>query len=224
MVTTRNQASIGPDSPATTTTGPTGPIPEVEPTGTTPPQEGTTANPGGTTQMVPESPTNQPQETPVLTSHPTDTQSVGQEYHPQEYDPFEEMPTLRILERQSPAPRAMSELELIRARNEQLKEQVAAIREQKRLERELDELLTGISHPQPNAIRETSQRSHRRYYGSSSDESIEIRAKDVIKLTLPTTIRKRDEWIGDLERAFEGALKRYKRDAARILFALDNMS
>jgi hypothetical protein len=63
----------------------------------------------------------------------------------------------------------------------------------------------------------------RRGDDSSSESGGEVKVKNITMLTSQTTLRKRDEWLGDLQRAFQGAKRRYNREYKRVLLALDHM-
>jgi hypothetical protein len=48
-----------------------------------------------------------------------------------------------------------------------------------------------------------------------------LKIKNIPTLTYPTSIKKRDEWLRDLSRAFEAAPKKFRSQSKQILFALD---
>ena len=58
---------------------------------------------------------------------------------------------------------------------------------------------------------------------SSSSSGGEVRAKNINELGHPTNLQKHTEWLNDLNRAFNGAKRRYRKDYRKILFALDHM-
>lgn len=101
----------------------------------------------------------------------------------------------------------------IRTRIQQL-EELKQLRER---EAELRRELGGYDIPAPQA--KTRRTSH----SSTSSSGGEIKIKNIPMLSHLTTFRKRDEWIDDLQRAFAGARKRYRRDYKKILLALDYM-
>jgi hypothetical protein len=68
-----------------------------------------------------------------------------------------------------------------------------------------------------------SQRAARRNSESSSSSGGDIRVKNIGTFTTRYTFHKRDDWLADLRRAFEGARKRYRKDYKKILLALDHM-
>lgn len=47
--------------------------------------------------------------------------------------------------------------------------------------------------------------------------------KNIEKFTLKNSLRKRDEWLADLHRAFEGDPRKFKKDFAKILLAQEYM-
>ncbi|VTT61413.1 unnamed protein product [Fusarium fujikuroi] len=76
----------------------------------------------------------------------------------------------------------------------------------------------------PQTSNDTSTRQQQAGNSSTSSSDGEVKAKNIITLEYPTTFRKRDEWLDDMDRSFEGARKRYRTDKSRILFARDNMA
>lgn len=59
--------------------------------------------------------------------------------------------------------------------------------------------------------------------GSNSSGSQEVKVKNLTQLTRNATLRKREDWINDLQRAFAGAPRRYRKGYKKILLALDQM-
>jgi hypothetical protein len=106
---------------------------------------------------------------------------------------------------------------------EQITERFATIERFKRL-KELKE--------QKNAFREeiacktdsgSTPKQGRDCYNSTSSfsNSPNIKLTNLPIFTPLYSFRKRDKWIRDLERAFEGARKKYKRDFKKVYKALD---
>jgi hypothetical protein len=65
---------------------------------------------------------------------------------------------------------------------------------------------------------------NRRRRESSSSSGGEVKMTNLPTFTMDYTYRSRDLWIRDLERAFEGARKRYRNDLKKCFKALDQMS
>jgi hypothetical protein len=65
-----------------------------------------------------------------------------------------------------------------------------------------------------------SRHKRRRISDSSSSER-EIKVKNITRLTSSSSFRQRDDWLADLQRAFQGASRRYRKDSRKILLALD---
>lgn len=101
------------------------------------------------------------------------------------------------------------QLQAQRDRLRQLQE-LHALRQQ---EEELRQRLDDVSPP----------RRRRRHHDSSSSSEGEIRVKSITRLRITSSYRQRDDWISDLQRAFEGARRKYRQDYRKILLAVDNM-
>jgi hypothetical protein len=71
--------------------------------------------------------------------------------------------------------------------------------------------------------RESTPRRRRTSTSSTSSSGGEIKIRNLTCLTSNASFRKRDEWISDLQRAFAGAHRRYRKDYKKILLGLDNM-
>lgn len=69
----------------------------------------------------------------------------------------------------------------------------------------------------------SSTRSRNPSPGSNSSGSQEVKVKNLTQLTRNATLRKREDWINDLQRAFAGAPRRYRKGYKKILLALDQM-
>lgn len=69
----------------------------------------------------------------------------------------------------------------------------------------------------------SSQKSRNPSPGSNSSGSQEVKIKNLTQLTRNATLRKREDWINDLQRAFAGATRRYRKGNKKILLALDQM-
>lgn len=107
----------------------------------------------------------------------------------------------------------------IRARAAATAERIAQLEELQKLqerEQELQDLL------RRNAGEERSKRQ-RRASTSSSHSSQEVKVRNITDLRHPTNPQRHKIWINDLNRAFNGAKKKFRRDYRKILFALDHM-
>ena len=72
-------------------------------------------------------------------------------------------------------------------------------------------------------ISETLQKGRRRSDESSGDSGPELRIKNITQLPAFPTLQQRDQWLQDLDRAFRGAPRKFRRDSRKILFALEYM-
>ncbi|KAF4332523.1 gag polymerase env poly [Fusarium beomiforme] len=97
---------------------------------------------------------------------------------------------------------------------------IAQLEELAELRKKEEELLKQIQGGKP---REGTPRTRRNSEDSNSSSGKEVRVRNITKLTLPTTFQKRDAWLSDLNRAFTGARRRYRKDYKKILTAMDNM-
>jgi len=119
-----------------------------------------------------------------------------------------------------PLSTGMADLEAIQARVEQLRA-LKALRDEEAI---LQRALSTARSPDPIRSPRDSRSSHRRRRSSSSSSSErEVRVKNITKLTATASFRQRDDWLADLQRAFEGASKRYRKDSRKILLALDHV-
>lgn len=100
----------------------------------------------------------------------------------------------------------------VEARIKQL-EELQALQDKERAL--LESLQLPLNENPPNHRREPRD--------SSSSTEGEVKIKNIIELALPTTVRKRDDWLRDLHRAFNGARRRYRKGYKKILLALDHM-
>jgi hypothetical protein len=65
---------------------------------------------------------------------------------------------------------------------------------------------------------------HRREDSSSDDDRyVKIDVKNIDKFTLKSSLRKREEWLNDLQRAFSGNPRKYRKSWARIVLAQEYM-
>jgi hypothetical protein len=60
--------------------------------------------------------------------------------------------------------------------------------------------------------------------GSSDSDGPDIKITNIPTLDIQSPYRKRDEWIRDLQRAFDGAPRKFKRDRTKIIFAVDYLA
>lgn len=82
------------------------------------------------------------------------------------------------------------------------------------------ELLSQLADP---ILPDSSATRQREEDDSSSDDGKELKTENIEIFTLKFNFRKREEWINDLERAFEGAPKKYRKDRKKILLGLQHM-
>lgn len=98
-----------------------------------------------------------------------------------------------------------------------LRKEVEQLQALAKLQKEAAELRKKIKGKQKS----TSHR-HSSHSTSSSDEK-EVKIKSFTQFTSSSGLRKRDDWLNDLQRAFIGSKSRYKKDYKKILLALDHM-
>ncbi|KAK5987248.1 hypothetical protein PT974_11372 [Cladobotryum mycophilum] len=96
--------------------------------------------------------------------------------------------------------------------------QLTALQALQKQEQELMEQLAITSQPYTAKTRRRRDSNE-----STSSGGGEIKVKNIRQLKLPVELQARDEWLSDLQRAFEGAPRKYRKPAKRILLALDNM-
>ena len=72
------------------------------------------------------------------------------------------------------------------------------------------------------AIRDARPRARRGSSDSLSSGQGEVKVKNIKKLRISADLRVRDEWLSDLQRAFDGAPRKYRKGSKQILLALDN--
>jgi len=100
-----------------------------------------------------------------------------------------------------------AEEQQLRARAEQL-ERIKALRSQ-------------IRQLQADSVETTPTVGRRN--SDSSGSSRDLKIKNIDTFNLQCTLRKRDDWLADMKRAFDGAPKKFGKDKKKILFGLDNM-
>ncbi len=97
-------------------------------------------------------------------------------------------------------------------------ERIEGLRRLRSLQQEEQELREAIHEEQVDI-----QRKRRRDTSDSSGTSGEIKVRNITQFPQFATLRRRDDWLGDLHRAFSGAPRRYASDRNKILLAQDNM-
>lgn len=104
-----------------------------------------------------------------------------------------------------------------------LRNRVTQLRQLQKLRNEKAALLESLSRSRfrSRSPGDNPRKRRRRNRFSSSLSKREIKVKNIIRLTATSSFRQRNDWIADLERAFEGIPKRYKTNARRILLALN---
>ncbi|KAG7418824.1 hypothetical protein Forpe1208_v002261 [Fusarium oxysporum f. sp. rapae] len=109
-------------------------------------------------------------------------------------------------------------LSALEARIKQLEEELALQQREKELERLIRENRGSSRNPPDTQDTSTPARdnpntpsSRQQSSGSSSSSNKgEVKAKNIITLEYPTTFRKRDKWLDDMDRSFKGARRRYR--------------
>jgi hypothetical protein len=96
---------------------------------------------------------------------------------------------------------------------------IAQLQRLKRLQEEEAELRRALG-TQPG---ERAARTRRSPHDSDSSSGGDLRIKNITQLPLHPTIRRREDWLRDLNRAFAGARRKFRKDYKKILFALDHM-
>jgi hypothetical protein len=115
-------------------------------------------------------------------------------------------------------PVGYTELQEIEAKAQAITErirQLEKLRDLQEQERELVRLLRGVNAT-PAIPRSSSS-------DSRSSKEGEIKVRNIRQLKLSADFRTRDEWLSDLQRAFNGAPRKFRKQYRQILFALDNM-
>ncbi len=99
-----------------------------------------------------------------------------------------------------------------------LRREIARLERLKALQSQMQQLQIEIREITSNRGRRISDGEH-----STSSNNKEVRVKNIETLEYQYTIQKRDDWISNIQRAFDGAPKRFSSERARIVFALDHM-
>ena len=102
-----------------------------------------------------------------------------------------------------------------------LPDQLAATQARIKQLEELTALRKKADELQAALIRGVRQRQS--LESGSEDDRSDIKIKNITVLTTNATFRKRDDWLNDLRRAFEGAPRKFRKDSKKILLANDNM-
>jgi hypothetical protein len=103
-----------------------------------------------------------------------------------------------------------------------LQTRVQQLRRMKELRDEEEELEQELQDRGRTESRSRRRRKRHRNDSDSSDEP-EIKVKNIARLTASSSFRHRDDWLADLQRAFDGATRRYRGDSRKILLAVDYM-
>ena len=144
-----------------------------------------------------------------------------------ETPPIETMPPPSI-------PTATAEATPVRDENQALQEEVERLETKVKLlkrKRELEEYLAQDQAPRPSIeLRRSSSnttsiptRSRHESPMSGSDSGEEIKVRNIETLKIPTNQRTLDDWVNDLERAFEAAPRKFRKDRNKIALANEYM-
>ena len=86
---------------------------------------------------------------------------------------------------------------------------------------ELAALQTRVRELETLTSRDKTHRRPRR--DSDSSGSQDLKVDNIITLITSSTFRQRDDWLSDLQRAFKGAPRKFKKDTKKIFLALNYM-
>lgn len=112
----------------------------------------------------------------------------------------------------------------IEAEQTAIRARIAQLEELQKLREKEEELRRLINCPIGGNPRDAPAKRRRDSQESSGSSGQEIKVKNITALTHPTNPQKHKVWINDLNRAFNGAKRKYRRDYRKILFALDHMN
>lgn len=112
----------------------------------------------------------------------------------------------------------------VEAEQAAIRARIAQLEELQKLQEREEELRKLISCPTSSSKGNNRAKRRRNSSESSGSSGREIKVKNINSLTHPTNPQKHKIWVNDLNRAFNGAKRRYRRDYRKILFALDHMN